>query len=154
MIDPEQDERPIVLLAGTGHDARRIWDHLVRVGIDHVTGYTDSIDGLPQTVPELVEVRDLDGYDRAITLDVRAKNEHAAGAVPGTNQLHGGRVLWHLDQLPTDGTVVTYCQSGTRSSVVASMLRAKGYPVTELDGSYLAWRAAHLPIDHAPRSTL
>jgi hydroxyacylglutathione hydrolase len=147
VIDPEQDDRPIVLLAGTGQDARRIWDHLIRVGIDHVTGFTPSIEGLPRSIPELVQVDELGEYDRAVTLDVRAKNENAAGAVPGSMQLHGGRVLWHLDELPTDGTVVTYCRSGMRSSVVASMLRAKGYPVTELDGSYLAWTAAHLPIE-------
>ncbi|NKX51941.1 rhodanese-like domain-containing protein, partial [Arthrobacter deserti] len=50
-----------------------------------------------------------------------------------------GRVLWNLDQLPTDGTIVTYCQSGVRNSVAASALRRAGYDVVELDGSYAAW---------------
>lgn len=147
VIDPEQDDRPIVLLADTGAEARRIWDHLIRVGIDHVTGYTPTIDGLPTTTPDVINVDSYHPDQAAVTLDVRAKNEHDAGAVPSSTQLHGGRVLWHLDQLPGDGTVITYCRSGVRSSVVASLLRSQGYSVAELEGSYLAWTAAHKPIE-------
>ncbi|NMF33154.1 rhodanese-like domain-containing protein, partial [Corynebacterium ammoniagenes] len=70
----------------------------------------------------------------------RAKSEYDDGHVPGATQLHGGRVLWNLDQLPEEGTIVTYCQSGTRSSVAANGLRHAGYDVVELKGSYEAWR--------------
>ena len=49
--------------------------------------------------------------------------------------------MWHLDELPTEGTIVTYCQSGVRNSVAASALRRAGYDVVELDGSYAAWTA-------------
>ena len=44
-------------------------------------------------------------------------------------------------KLPTEGTIVTYCQSGVRNSVAASALRRAGYDVVELDGSYAAWTA-------------
>lgn len=76
-------------------------------------------------------------------LDVRNKAEYAEGHVPGARQLSGGRVLWHLDELPPKdaGTIVTYCQSGRRNSVAASALRREGYDVAELDGSYVAWAA-------------
>ena len=76
-----------------------------------------------------------------MVLDVRNRTEHTAGNIPGSYQLSGGRVMWHLDKLPTDGTIVTYCQSGVRNSVAASALRRAGYDVVELDGSYAAWDA-------------
>lgn len=74
-------------------------------------------------------------------VDVRSKNEHAGGHIPGATQLSGGRALWELDRLPSDGRIVTYCQSGTRSSITASALRRAGYRVAELAGSYDAWRS-------------
>ncbi len=49
--------------------------------------------------------------------------------------------MWHLDELPAEGTIVSYCQSGVRNSVAASALRRAGYDVVELDGSYAAWTA-------------
>ena len=76
-----------------------------------------------------------------MVLDVRNKTEHAAGHIPGSYQLSGGRVMWHLDELPAEGTIVSYCQSGVRNSVAASALRRAGYDVVELDGSYAAWAA-------------
>ncbi len=76
-----------------------------------------------------------------MVLDVRNRTEHTAGHIPGSHQLSGGRVMWHLDELPAEGTIVTYCQSGVRNSVAASALRRAGYDVVELDGSYAAWTA-------------
>ncbi|MGQ1799048.1 rhodanese-like domain-containing protein [Kocuria oceani] len=141
-VDPETDPRPLVLLAEDQEAADEFWDHLVRVGIDQVAGYVTTIEGLPQTTPRLVAPEDVEAFDKALLLDVRAVSEHAAGHVPDSIQLHGGRVLWNLDELPVEGTIVTYCQSGLRSSVVASTLRHAGYDVVELEGSYTAWAAA------------
>ncbi|MFI7483823.1 rhodanese-like domain-containing protein [Kocuria sp. M1R5S2] len=141
-VDPERGARPLVLLAADPEAAREYWDHLVRVGIDEVAGYVTGLEGLPRTTPELVSPAALEAYDKALLLDVRAKSEHAEGHVPGSTQLHGGRVLWNLDELPEQGTIVTYCQGGLRSSVVASTLRHAGYDVAELEGSYSGW-AAH-----------
>lgn len=138
--DPETDDRPLVLLAPDPDAARTMWDHLVRVGIDNVAGYTTTLDGLPITVPALIRPEELDGFDAALVLDVRNKTEHTAGHIPGSDQLSAGRVLWNLDKLPADGAIVTYCQSGVRNSVAASALRRAGYDVVELDGSYAAWK--------------
>jgi hydroxyacylglutathione hydrolase len=126
-----------------------MWDHLVRVGIDNVGGYVTSIDGLPAATPRLIQPEELEGFDAAMVLDVRNRTEHTAGHIPGSKQLSGGRVLWNLDQLPTGGTIVTYCQSGVRSSVAASTLRHAGYDVVELDGSYAAWAAREASLQSA-----
>ncbi|MGY2744067.1 MBL fold metallo-hydrolase [Arthrobacter sp. UYCu723] len=140
-IDPERDSRPLVLLAADQEQAHEIWDHLVRVGIDKVNGYVTSLQGLPASTPQLIQPEELEGFDMALLLDVRARTEHTAGHIPGSRHLNGGRVLWNLDQLPGAGTIVSYCQSGVRNSVVASTLRREGYDVVELDGSYAVWAA-------------
>ncbi|MHA3683781.1 MBL fold metallo-hydrolase [Leucobacter sp. HY1908] len=143
VVDPQREARPIVLLADSREAAQELRDHLVRVGIDTVRGFVTSFDGLELVQPELIAPAELDGFDRALLLDVRNRTEYQAGHLPGAHQLSGGRVLWHLDELPQAGagTIVSYCQSGVRNSVVASALRARGYDVAELDGSYAAWVA-------------
>ena len=141
VVDPEKEKTPLVLLAEGREQAQEMWDHLVRVGIDNVAGYVTSLDGLPAFTPPLIQPSELPDFDAAMVLDVRNRTEHAAGHIPGSHQLSGGRVLWHLDELPESGTIVTYCQSGVRNSVAASGLRRAGYDVVELDGSYAAWVA-------------
>ena len=138
-IDPERDPRPLVLLASGLEQANEIRDHLVRVGIDSIAGYVTTIEGLPLSTPRLIRPEDLPALTTALLLDVRTKSEHADGHIPGSKHLHGGRVLWNLEQLPRDGTIVAYCRSGARSSVAASILRREGYDVVELEGSYRAW---------------
>ena len=138
-VDPETDERPLVLLAADAAAAREMWDHLVRVGIDRVAGYATSLDGLPLATPRTIQPAELDSFEAALVLDVRNKTEHSDGHIPGSKQLSAGRVLWNQDQLPKDGTIVTYCQSGVRNSVAASALRRAGFDVVELDGSYAGW---------------
>jgi hydroxyacylglutathione hydrolase len=141
VVDPETDKNPLVLLADGPQQAQEIWDHLVRVGIDNVAGYVTGFAGLPTFTPRLIQPAELSAFDAAMVLDVRNRTEHTAGYIPGSSQLSGGRVMWHLDELPGSGTIVTYCQSGVRNSVAASALRRAGYDIVELDGSYAAWAA-------------
>ena len=139
--DPERESTGLVLLAADADQAADMRDHLVRVGIDAVAGFITDFDGLPMVTPEVVDANQLGTLDEALLLDVRNKTEHAEGHIPGSTQLSAGRVLWNLDQLPADGLIVSYCQSGTRNSVAASALRRAGYRVAELDGSYAGWVA-------------
>ena len=141
VVNPETDKNPLVLLAPDQASAQEMWDHLVRVGIDNVAGYLTGLQGVPVSTPKLIQPEELEGFDAAMVLDVRNRTEHAAGHIPGSHQLSGGRVMWNLNELPTEGTIVSYCQSGVRNSVAASALRRAGYDVVELDGSYAAWEA-------------
>lgn len=141
--DPEREHRPIVVLAKDRFEAEAFRNHWVRVGIDAVVGYIPTLDGLKLTPPSIISPEELEDLDHALILDVRSKAEFAQGCVPGAVNVSGGRVIWELDQLPADGTIVSYCQSGVRNSVMASTLRRHGYDVVELKGSYQAW--AELP---------
>ncbi|MEH6821384.1 MAG: MBL fold metallo-hydrolase [Dietzia psychralcaliphila] len=146
-IDPEQDTRGLVMLTENRETAEELRRHVARVGIDTTAGYITSRDGLPAFVPETVEPRGLDDSEPAMVLDVRAATEFDEGHVPDATQVHGGQVMWERDRLPDSGTIVTYCQSGARSSVVASAMRSAGYTVVELEGSFQAWEAAGLPTE-------
>ena len=137
--DPERDSRPLVLLAPDREVAQQVWDHLVRVGVDDVIGYLSSLEGLPLERPATVSPADLDGMQRALLLDVRNRTEHQEGTIPGAEQLSAGKVLWHQGQLPREGRIITFCQSGARNSVASSALRRAGFDVVELEGSYLGW---------------
>lgn len=148
VLDPEVETRPIVLLATDLEQAEELRDHLVRVGIDTVQGFISSLDGLELAPVARVSPAALAELPHAMLLDLRNKNEFAAGHLPGAHQLSGGRALWHLDELPVSGTIVSYCRSGVRNAVAASALRRAGYDVVELEGSYLGWAAepGHTPV--------
>lgn len=141
VYDPLTEDRPLVLLAQDADQAGAFRDHLVRVGIDATNGFIGSLNGLELVRPKVVQPQDVQDFDHSMLLDVRNKNEFTKGHLPGAQHLAGGRILWQLDQLPSDGTILSYCQSGVRNSVVASALRRQGHDVAELDGSYAAWVA-------------
>ncbi|NYE21555.1 MBL fold metallo-hydrolase [Microbacterium immunditiarum] len=153
VIDPDNEPRPLVLLAESRAMAEEIRDHLVRVGIDTAHGFITTLANLELVTPRLMQPEELDAHAQVMLLDVRNKTEYAEGHLPGAVHLSGGRVMWHLDQLPApeSGTIVTYCQSGVRNSVAASALRRAGYDIAELDGSYAAWasRAGNTPVRYA-----
>lgn len=141
VIDPERGHAPIVVLANDEADAERLRVKLSYVGIDNVEGYVTSLEGIEKEPVPTVAPEDLDKVEGAYILDVRTKNDFAAGSIPNAHQLHGGRVLWHLDELPKDEAIVTHCQTGPRSAVIASLLRASGFEgVAELEGSYAGWK--------------
>lgn len=143
VYNPETENRPVVVLATDREEAEAFRDHLVRVGIDSMVGFITSLEGLELVKPKIVAPKDIDSVERVMLLDVRNKTEFAEGHLPGAYQLSGGRLMWHLDELPEKdaGAILTYCQSGVRNSVAGSALRRAGYDVVELEGSYAAWVA-------------
>ena len=147
VIDPEQDERDIAVLAADEAQARTLRDKLSYVGIDRVTGYLTSVERLEREHIESVSPDELESMDDAFVLDVRTASEYEGGHIPGAHQLHAGRVIKNLSDLPQDRPLVTHCQSGARNAVVASALRAAGFEnVVELEGSYQAWVKADKPV--------
>src|SRR5699024_417733 len=144
-FDPESDEADLVVLADDAQTAAVYGDHFVRVGVDTLIGYVSSLEGLPTSVPQLVSPAGLARLRAeepdALLLDVRNRSEHAAGTVPGAEQLSAGKVLFHQDELPTGQgrRVISFCQTGMRNSVAAAALRRACHDVVELDGSYSAW---------------
>ena len=153
VIDPEKDTRDIVFLATDEAQADRLRNKLSYIGIDNVAGYVTSVEGLEREEVKRVSPDELEGMRNAFVLDVRTASEYASGHIPGARQLHAGRVMWTLDELPRDRPLVTHCQSGARNAVVASALREAGFDnVTELEGSLAAWEAADKPVSKSSSS--
>jgi hydroxyacylglutathione hydrolase len=143
IIDPDKDGRPIILLARDEAEASGLRDKLSYLGVDNVVGYLTRVRGLRKERVPFLAPEDLEKLGDPFVLDVRAKSEYDAGHIPGSTRLHGGRVMWHLDELPREQPIVLYCQTGSRSAVIASALRAAGFDnVVELEGSYEGWMKA------------
>jgi rhodanese-related sulfurtransferase len=68
--------------------------------------------------------------NEAMLLDVRMYVEtHKNGAdlIPRAKNIPLLRLLWNLDELPRDRTIITFCESGKRAGKAADMLNARGF---------------------------
>jgi hydroxyacylglutathione hydrolase len=142
ILDPEKDNRPIILLAANELEANRLRSRLSFLGIDNVFGFMTSLEGLKLEVVPTISVKDFEKLDAPFILDVRTTSEYEAGHIETAKQHHAGRVMHELAELPKDEPLIAHCQSGVRATVVSSALRAAGYQVTELEGSYNAYAEA------------
>jgi rhodanese-related sulfurtransferase len=89
-------------------------------------------------------------------LDVRTRQEFAAGHVPGAVNVPFTEIARRLDELPARPSeeLVVYCGHGPRAWIAARTLRQHGYrAVTLLRGHWAGWQRAGLPIERpaAPR---
>lgn len=142
VFDPDIDQREIIVLATDERGANELRAQLSWVGIDNVTGFITSVAELPRGQAPLVSAHELGPQPTQWLLDVRTKSEHETGYIPGSKQLHLGRVLWKLEELPREKPLVVYCQGGGRAAVILSVLRSKGFAnAVELEGSFDAWNA-------------
>jgi rhodanese-related sulfurtransferase len=94
--------------------------------------------------------------DGGLLIDIRPADQRAAfGEVPGALIVERNDLEWRLDprgshRLPeaddADRTVVIMCQEGYASSLAAASLISLGRPhTTDLDGGFVAWKAAGFP---------
>ena len=142
-----------------GLDSPARTTHAVRalsmIGLDHVAGVfppasvaewerTGELERVRQVEPSAL---DLDAPGVTV-VDVRGRAEWEAGHLPGVRNIPLATLGEHLDELPSDGTVVLQCQGGGRSSIATAMLLAHGHKnVANLRGGYRAWHAAGLPVE-------
>jgi len=153
MINPEQS---VLVVVESERDVKLVTEQLFRLGYDNLAGYLhDGMTswqnaGLPLkhlskwTVQELNQHKD----DSNVTvLDVRGDDEYQKGFVPGAKHLFVAHLEEHLDRLDKNQTIATYCSSGYRSSIAASVLQKHGFENTiDIPGAWIAWKTAGLPI--------
>ena len=130
---------------------------LAMIGLDRVGGYftSDAIDawvaagGRTGAVPQL-SVGQLAAEmqrDAVTVIDVRGRAEWEAGHLPGVGNIPVGFLSERIAEIPRDRPVVMQCQSGARSAIAASVLRARGLAnVATLVGGFADWAAAGLPV--------
>ncbi len=153
MIDPE---KTLLLVVESERDVKLATEQLFRLGYDNLGGYLHSgmtswqNAGLPLkhvgewTVHQLNEHKE----DSHLTvLDVRTESEYQQGCVPGAKHIFVPHLEEHLDELNQSQTIATYCGTGYRASIAASLLNQHGFEkVINIPGSWKAWKAANLPV--------
>ena len=98
--------------------------------------------------PEVVAQQLRDRKAAPVVLDVRTADEFAEGRVPGAVNIPIDELEARLKLVPKDRPVVVYCAAGGRAAKAGRLLAAHGYTnVSEMAGSFNAWRKAGLPVE-------
>jgi len=148
-------DRPLYLIVDDG-DATRIAEavrDLASIGLDRVEGYfgTSAIDvwaAEGRALDTITQVKATPTHvarlgRAAAFVDVRSASEFEIGHLPGAVNIPLGELTNRIDELPLGRPLVLNCQSGARSSIAASLLRARGVDeIVNLAGGYAAW-ASH-----------
>jgi hydroxyacylglutathione hydrolase len=123
----------ILLIAESDAKAREAAVLLKRVGLDYVTGYLDGgmlswniagfqTDHVPQlSSQELNQL--MRSNEKAIIVDVRAKQEFEALHIPGAINIPFPDMRKRHSELSKDSTIALVCGTGMRSSLAASILQ-------------------------------
>ena len=109
------------------------------LGLIVLGGYqyrVEILDSLCGTTPPAPKAQIEEALENeAMILDVRMYVEtrkEGANLIPEARNIPLLRLLWNLDELPRDRTIITYCESGKRAGKAADMLNARGF--TALSG--------------------
>jgi hydroxyacylglutathione hydrolase len=80
-------------------------------------------------------------------LDVRSRDEFTEEHLPDARHIYVGELSHRLGELPADKPVVTFCNSGERATIAASILKNNGFKsVSNCLGSILACKASGCPV--------
>ncbi|HEY9040105.1 MAG TPA: MBL fold metallo-hydrolase [Roseovarius sp.] len=144
LLDPN---KPIALVTENDGDVSRAVQFLWRVGFTDFAGYVaGGIGAWRESGREMDHIRQLSVQElRGLgvkPLDVRKEDEWDGGHIPGAKHLFLGSLTDELDQLDPSQRYATYCQTGFRASIAASLLRCSNFKdVATVPGSYGAWDA-------------
>jgi glyoxylase-like metal-dependent hydrolase (beta-lactamase superfamily II)/rhodanese-related sulfurtransferase len=149
-------DRPLVLLGESEGEIGRALGALARIGLDEVLGYLAGAaavraSGLPAgelpnvTAPELARRRAAE--PELVVLDVREPFEWEEGHIAGARHIPMRQVPDRADELPRDRPIALVCRGGPRSSLVGSVLLARGFTrLVNVWGGMTGWMEADLPL--------
>lgn len=154
MIAPDK----LILLIAEGPEAvKAASEHLFRIGLDNVGGYLHrgmnnwQTDGLPMERTPQMTVTELQaqlGRPDLQVLDVRSDQEFLKGEIPGAQHIFLPHLVENLSELNRAQTIATYCGSGYRASIAASLLQKHGFDsVVNVPGSWSAWKSKDYSIE-------
>lgn len=147
-----EDGQELILLAESQADIETAVRHLVRIGFVSIAGYAKGALTAWQTSGrgfghvDAIDAESLNakleaGEDFTL-LDVRKITEFGKKRLEGARHVFLGHLPDELGQLERDKPVVTFCGSGQRAIVAASILKAHGFDdVTNAFGSMQACEA-------------
>ncbi|BBX45375.1 rhodanese-like domain-containing protein [Mycobacterium cookii] len=153
VIPPDRD----IVLVGDAELAEESKTRLSRVGFDRVVGQLRDLPSVLAERPDVVVTASRYTAEQLAELlrarpglqlvDVRNPGETEKGIIPGAQEIPLASLTDSLGSLDRTAPVVTYCASGYRSLVAASLLRAAGFGnVSDLFGGFGAWQKADLAL--------
>ncbi|KJS30930.1 MAG: metallo-beta-lactamase [Desulfatitalea sp. BRH_c12] len=152
-------ERPIGLIAHSYDEIETAVRFLIRMGYDQFSGFLSGglhaweVSGRDYDRIPAVHVKELSRRlkekDAFTLLDVREEEElQEVGKFPGAHHIFLGDLPHKLDAVPKGKPVTTFCGSGMRAIIAASILKQNGFDVVEDSlGSMAACLEAGCPIE-------
>lgn len=152
LLDPDD---PILLILESDNDVEKIASLFIRSGYTNFTGYLaggmsawDKGGHRLSEVPQMTVHEVAKSGDDLQILDVRSPSEWSNGHIPGATHLFLPEITEGTGDLKKSEPIVTYCASGYRASIAASLLKKQGFEdVRTIPGSWKAWKAQDLPIE-------
>lgn len=115
--------------------------YLARIGFDRVLGYLHQglyqweVQGRPfESIPAVYagEVqRRISNNEEFILLDVRTRREYDRGHLPGAQHIFLGELEKRVQEIDSQKTLTTFCGSGQRAIIAASILKRLGFTRVE-----------------------
>lgn len=152
-------DRDIGIISENIENVLTVRRHLFRIGYDRVTGYLENgLTGWETSgrkygrisavhVEELV--RRIHEEEPFTLLDVRKKEEVESGRLPGSLHIYLGYLPDQLEKIPKDRPITTFCGSGQRAIIAASILKQHGFEKVENSlGSMEACAAIGCPLEN------
>lgn len=149
-----QPEQRLLLVMADDEYLDTIQRHLLRIDCKNVMGYLrqgirgwieagQPFERAPQLSVHELRDRALDESDDLQVLDVRSPEEWEQGFIPTAQHQYLPYLQDYLEELDPLKPVATYCGSGYRSSIAASLLMRNGFDrVYNVPGSIDAWLSA------------
>jgi hydroxyacylglutathione hydrolase len=150
----EQDQ-PILLVLEEASALEEVVAYFWRTGFMKFAGYLlggmtewDN-KGLPIAKLPQLSVHELHENKKSELqlLDVRAPDEWEEGHIPGAKHYFVGKMKEKLPKLDKKKPVATYCATGYRASLAASLLKKEGFDARNIPGSWQAWQNAGFPVE-------
>ncbi len=150
-------DRPLGLVVHKYSDVETAVRFLLRLGYDKVTCFLNEglyawevgghkYDRIPAIHAQELTQR-IQEKERFTLLDVRTIEEFQKGHLPNAHHIYVGELPDRLDQIPRNQRITTFCGSGRRAIIAASILKNHGFDVVEDSlGSMAACSAIGCPV--------
>jgi hydroxyacylglutathione hydrolase len=150
-------DREIGLVVENYHDVDMAVRHLIRLGYDNVACYMEGgmtkweTSGLEfGSIPAVYagDLKQMLESDAEFTLlDVRTIDEFEEKRLTKSTHIYLGHLPDQLDKIPKERPIITFCGSGQRAIIAASILKQNGFEqVQDCLGSMAACSAVGCPI--------
>ena len=140
-------DQEILLVTDPGHEQETV-TRLSRVGYDGTIGYLDGgieawakagkdVDSIGQVTADYVAENFVDGGNMKV-MDVRKASEYFSEHVIGFDNLPLDFINKNMNEISRDEVYYLHCVSGYRSMIAASILKARGFNVVDIEGGWEA----------------